>query len=84
MKLMFLFAAPAKCIRTRLGNFLALLEVVIKHIIVVHVIDPNVILATDFKNKTKIHLTDAHMRIKKELNKCGLAIKLHVLDNKAL
>ena len=52
-----------------------------QHVMVVHVVDPNVILATAFKNKTKLQLTEAYMKIKKELNKCGLVIDLYILDN---
>ena len=54
-----------------------------QYIMVVYVVDPNVILATAFKNKTKLQLTEAYMKIKKELNKRGFVIDLHMLDNEA-
>ena len=54
-----------------------------QYIMVVFAVDPNVILATAFQNKTKLHLTEAYLRIKKEINKRGFVIKLHILDNEA-
>ena len=47
------------------------------------VVDPNIILVVRFKSKTKEHLTAACLQIKKQINKRGFNINLHVLDNEA-
>ena len=50
---------------------------------IMYLVDSDLILAEPFKNKTKEDLTATHTKIKKELNKKGFVINLHVLDNEA-
>ena len=50
---------------------------------IVYVVDVNLIFATPFKNKTKSRLTENYSKIKKELDKKGIAINMNVLDNEA-
>ena len=47
------------------------------------IVDNNLILASPFKIKTKIQLTETYLKIKKDLDKRGIAINMHVLDNEA-
>ena len=54
-----------------------------QYLMIVYVVDANLILATPFKNKTKTHLTEAYLKTKKELDKRGFIIDMHVLDNEA-
>ena len=47
------------------------------------ILDNNVIIAEAFLNKIKHHLTAIYLKIKKQLNKRGFNILLHILDNEA-
>ena len=48
---------------------------------IVCVVDANFILATPFKTNTKSQLTANYLKIKKELDKRGIVINTHVLEN---
>ena len=50
---------------------------------IAYVVDPNIILAKAFKKKTKEELTATYLNIKHELNKRGIKVSLHILDNEA-
>ena len=52
-------------------------------LIVVYVVDANVMLAAPFKNKTIQQLIEIYLKLKKEIDKRGFTINIHVLDNKA-
>ena len=49
----------------------------------IHIADANVVLAEPFKNKTSRQLTDTCLKLKKQIDKRGFAIDMHVLDNEA-
>ena len=59
---------------SRIGN---------KGLMIVHVVDANVILAEPFKHKTSQQLTEACLKLKKELCKRGFIINMRILDNEA-
>ena len=50
---------------------------------IIYLVDANVILAKPFKNKTNQQLTDTHLKLKKEIDKRGFPIDMHVLNNEA-
>ena len=54
-----------------------------QYLIIAYVVDPNIILAKAFKKKTKEDLTATYLSIKHELNKKGIQVSLHILDNEA-
>ena len=53
------------------------------YLMIAYVADPNLILAKAFKRKTKEDLTATYLSIKHELNKKGIQVSLHILDNEA-
>ena len=50
---------------------------------IAYAVDSNVQLAEPFKNKTSQKLTDAYLKLKKEIDKRGFTIDMHILDNEA-
>ena len=50
---------------------------------IIYLVDANVILAEPFKNKTSQQLTGTHLKLKKEIDKRGFPIDMHILDNEA-
>ena len=54
-----------------------------QYLMIAYVVDPNLILAKAFKRKTKEDLTVTYLSIKHELNKKGIQVSLHILDNEA-
>ena len=50
---------------------------------IIYIVDANVALATSFNNKTSQQITETYLKLKKEIDKIGFTINMHVLDNEA-
>ena len=51
-----------------------------QHLMIIYIVDANVVLAEPFKNKTSRKLTDAYLKLKKEIDKRRFTIDMHILD----
>ena len=50
---------------------------------IICIVDANFMLAASLKNKTSQQLTETYLKLKKEIDKRGFTINMHVLDNEA-